>query len=364
MFDFNKLMAISESATGFNGGSMVDEMPEYTLDECMNTLPMVIMESQIEQYEINNEQNEIMVEAAISAANGMPADFDSLVEAGKTSLKESFMNFLNKVKSFVSSIIVKIKALWERRRGDANKMIAKYEKVIKADKCKDLVFKGYDFDKELNTKIDNNVSELIGNLRPEFSVLKGGLTSPSTDIEKLNAIKSVEASRMSMEIANKITGANINEPGDWVNLLQQYLFGYTDPKDAKHEIKFGEKCFTIDKVKKMLQNHNALQNLLNSYTVLQKDIDVQLRNCNNLKKHTEDNDENKDTLAYFDVYTTVYKNAAGAVNKVNAIVKRYIDAQWVQASQMWIAMARASGAKAEEPAEKEAPEAKPESEEK
>ena len=119
MFDFNKLMAISESATGFSGGSMVDEMPGYTLDECINTLPMVIMESQIEHYGIVDHQNEVMVEAAIDAASGMPVDFESMVEAGKFSLKESFEKFLNTVKSFLASIIVKIKALWARRKGDA-----------------------------------------------------------------------------------------------------------------------------------------------------------------------------------------------------------------------------------------------------
>ena len=60
MFDFSKLMALSEATTGFEGGTLVDEMPSYTLAECMDTLPMVIMESQLEQYDIVEKQNEIM----------------------------------------------------------------------------------------------------------------------------------------------------------------------------------------------------------------------------------------------------------------------------------------------------------------
>lgn len=363
MFDFNKLMAISESATGFAGGSMVDEMPGYTLDECINTLPMVIMESQIEHFGIVDHQNEVMVEAAIEAASGMPVDFESMVEAGKFSLKESFEKFLNTIKSFIASIIVKIKALWARRKGDATKMIAKYEKSMKADKCKDLVFKGYDFDHPVDTKVKSDVQEIIGGL---YDALKGGLSNPNADEGKLKEIKDKSPATVSMEIASKITGIQMSDSGDWTQAMQKKLFGYEDEKHGgKHEIKFGEHCFTIEKVKAMLLAHNNLQNLLNNYTVMAKDVDVQIKNVKNLQKHTEDNDENKSVLAYYDVFMSTYKNAATAVNKVNAMMKRYVDAQWVQASQMWIMMAQASGAKTEEkaeeaPAEDKAPEAEAE----
>ena len=363
MFDFNKLMAISESATGFSGGSMVDEMPGYTLDECINTLPMVIMESQIEHFGIVDHQNEVMVEAAIDAASGMPVDFESMVEAGKFSLKESFEKFLNTVKSFLASIIVKIKALWARRKGDATKMIAKYEKAMNADKCKDLVFKGYDFDHPVDTKVKSDVQEIIGGL---YDALKGGLSNPSADEGKLKEIKDKSPATVSMEIASKITGIQMSDSGNWTQVMQKKLFGYEDEKHGgKHEIKFSEHCFTIPKVKEMLLAHNNLQNLLNNYTVMAKDVDVQIKNVKNLQKHTEDNDENKSVLAYYDVFMSTYKNAATAVNKVNAMMKRYVDAQWVQASQMWIMMAKASGAKTEEkaeeaPAEDKAPEAEAE----
>ena len=359
MFDFNKLMAISESATGFAGGSMVDEMPGYTLDECINTLPMVIMESQIEHFGIVDHQNEVMVEAAIDAASGMPVDFEPMLEAGKFSLKESFEKFLNTIKSFIASIIVKIKALWARRKGDANKMIAKYEKDMEADKCKDLVFNGYDFDHPINTKVNSNVQEIIGK---RFSALNGGLANPNASESDLKEIKDKSPAQVAMEIASDITGVQLSDSGDWTQMMQKKLFGYEDTKHGgKHEIKFGEHCFTIEKVKAMLLAHNNLQNLLNNYTAMGKDVDVQIRNVKNLQKHTEDNDENKSVLAYYDVFMSTYKNAATAVNKVNAMMKRYVDAQWVQASQMWIMMAKASGAKTEEKAEEvpaeEAPEA-------
>ena len=363
MFDFNKLMAISESATGFSGGSMVDEMPGYTLDECINTLPMVIMESQIEHYGIVDHQNEVMVEAAIDAASGMPVDFESMVEAGKFSLKESFEKFLNTVKSFLASIIVKIKALWARRKGDATKLIAKYEKSMNDAKCQEagLVIKGYDFDHHVDTKVKSDVQEIIGGLYG----LKG-LSNPSLSESELKTIKDKSPATVSMEIASKITGIKMSDSGDWTQTMQKKLFGYEDEKHGgKHEIEYGKHCFTIQKVKEMLLDHNNLQNLLNNYTVMAKDVDVQIKNVKNLQKHTEDNDENKSVLAYYDVFMSTYKNAATAVNKVNAMMKRYVDAQWVQASQMWIMMAQASGAKTEEkaeeaPAEDKAPEAEAE----
>ena len=336
MFDFNKLMAISESATGFSGGSMVDEMPGYTLDECINTLPMVIMESQIEHYGIVDHQNEVMVEAAIDAASGMPVDFESMVEAGKSSFREGFEKFLNTVKSFLASIIVKIKALWARRKGDATKLIAKYEKSMNDAKCQEagLVIKGYDFDHPVDTKVKSDVQEIIGGLYG----LKG-LSNPSLSESELKAIKDKSPSQVSMEIASKITGIQMSDSGNWTQVMQKKLFGYEDEKHGgKHEIEYGKHCFTIQRVKEMLLDHN------------------------NLQKHTEDNDENKSVLAYYDVFMSTYKNAATAVNKVNAMMKRYVDAQWVQASQMWIMMAQASGAKTEEkaeeaPAEDKAPEA-------
>ena len=365
MFDFNKLMAISESATGFSGGSMVDEMPGYTLDECINTLPMVIMESQIEHYGIVDHQNEVMVEAAIDAASGMPVDFESMVEAGKSSFREGFEKFLNTIKSFIASIIVKIKALWARRKGDATKLIAKYEKVMNDAKCQEagLVIKGYDFDHPINTKVNSNVQEIIGK---RFSALNGGLANPNASEADLKEIKDKSPTQVAMEIASDITGVQLSDSGDWTQAMQKKLFGYEDTKHGgKHEIKFGEHCFTIDKVKAMLLAHNNLQNLLNNYTAMGKDVDVQIKNVKNLQKHTEDNDENKSVLAYYDVFMSTYKNAATAVNKVNAMMKRYVDAQWVQASQMWIMMAQASGAKTEEkaeeaPAEDKAPEAEAE----
>ena len=67
MVDFSKIMALSEAANGFNGGSYVDEMPNYTLDEAVCYLPMMIMESQMEQYDSVAAQNELIVEAVVSS---------------------------------------------------------------------------------------------------------------------------------------------------------------------------------------------------------------------------------------------------------------------------------------------------------
>ena len=244
---------------------------------------------------------------------------------------------------------MKIKALWARRKGDATKLIAKYEKSMNDAKCQEagLVIKGYDFDHPVDTKIKSDVQEIIGGLYG----LKG-LSNPSLSESELKTIKDKSPATVSMEIASKITGTQMSDSGDWTQAMQKTLFGYEDEKHGgKHDIEYGKHCFTIQKVKEMLLAHNNLQNLLNNYTVMAKDVDVQIKNVKNLQKHTEDNDENKSVLAYYDVFMSTYKNAATAVNKVNAMMKRYVDAQWVQASQMWIMMAQASGAKTEEKAE-------------
>lgn len=344
MFDFSKLMALSEATTGFEGGTLVDEMPSYTLAECMDTLPMVIMESQLEQYDIVEKQNEIMVESVIDSINtGISTDYDTLVEAGISSLKEHFMNFLMKIKRFIDSIIVKIKALFMRRKNDAGKLISRYEKTIKMEKLKDMTFKGYGFDKDvLKTSIPGGITEVVGKIAPALS---GGLTDVKANAEQIKGMMDEDHATRAMKVANEVTGMSLSNKETWPNDLTKELMGITDDKNPKIEMKYGEHCFTVAKVKAMLTNHAALQDLLKTYGVMQKDIQKNMNDCKKLQKSTEDTDANKGKLEYYNAYIQVYQDCANAMNKVNASVKRFVDTQWVQASQMWVAMAQRSSDK-------------------
>lgn len=340
MFDFSKLMALSEAANGFDGGTLIDEMPEYTLEECVSTLPVVIIESQVEHYSMISQQNDAMVESVISSINGASVDYDALIEASKTSLKDRFLAFLQKIKKFIVSIIVKIKALFARRKGDASKLISKYDKIIDKNKLGGLTFTGYTFEKDvLKTSIPGGISEIVGKIAPG---LDGGLNDPKASSDQIKAMGDEDHAARAMKVATEVTGISLTNKETWANDLTKELMGIKDEKNPKVEMKYGDYCFTYERVKNMLNNHAELQKLLKSYQTMQSDIEKQINECKKLQKDTDNTDANKSKLEYYNVYILVYQDCANAMTKVNSSVKHYTDLQWVQGSQMWVAMAQYS----------------------
>lgn len=107
-------MALSEVTNGFNGGSYVDEIPNYTLDEAVNYLPVMIMESQIEQYDMVAAQNELIVEAVVTSAHsGDNSAFESINEAALSGLIERLETRLRRFASswLVSSLSLRLSSL-------------------------------------------------------------------------------------------------------------------------------------------------------------------------------------------------------------------------------------------------------------
>lgn len=360
MVDFGKLMALSEATTGFSGGNMVDEMPNYTLDEAVTYLPMMIMESQIEQHIDIGHQNEAIVEAVVeSVKTGDNSNFASINEGVLSTIKEKAVKIFEKLKNVISSIIVKIKAFIATRKNKGEDLIKKYEsKIDPAKLTKDLTFKGYTFDKDVKMP-SGDIDSVIGSAYPYFKDGFVDADKAKNMKEKVKAIDSGSHPERMRKIASTLTGITLTKTdsnGGWQDELTKALYGVNDDgEEGKVVMHYGEKCFQINKIKEMLTRHDKMNALMNAYDKLLKNVNIQMNNVQNLIDHNSEDD--KEAAAYYNAYMMLYQDAMTAASTVNATVKGYLDTQWKQASQMWLTLAQA-GKKKEEKPEKE--EEKPE----
>lgn len=347
MVDFGKLMALSEATTGFSGGNMVDEMPNYTLDEAVTYLPMMIMESQIEQHIDIGHQNEAIVEAVVeSVRTGDNSNFASINEGVLSTIKEKAVKIFEKLKNVISSIIVKIKAFIATRKNKGEDLIKKYEgKIDPAKLTKDLTFKGYTFDKDVKMP-SGDIDSVIGSAYPYFKDGFVDADKAKNMKEKVKAIDSGSHPERMRKIASTLTGINLTKPDSWQDELTKALYGVNaEGEEGKVVMHYGEKCFQINKIKEMLTRHDKMNALMNAYDKLLKDVNIQMNNVQNLADHNDEDD--KEAAAYYNAYMMLYQDAMTAASTVNATVKGYLDTQWKQASQMWLTLAQA-GKKKEE----------------
>ena len=260
MVDFSKIMALSEAANGFNGGSYVDEMPNYTLDEAVCYLPMMIMESQMEQYDSVAAQNELIVEAVVSSVQtGDNSSFESITEAGIKSLWEKAKATFEKIGKFLSTIIAKIKAFIVARKAKSEEFYKKYAEKIDPAKCEGKTFTGYSFEKniKLNADIDKILGDVYGSAYAHFDAnVCSGVESLTDD----------HAGRM-RQVASKATGIELANQ-DWSNELTGKL--YDDNK--KSEMKYGEKCFKLEEIKKTLTDMGPVNELSEGFERMLTDV--------------------------------------------------------------------------------------------
>lgn len=352
MVDFSKIMALSEATNGFNGGSYVDEIPNYTLDEAVNYLPVMIMESQIEQYDMVAAQNELIVEAVVTSAHsGDNSAFESINEAALSGLIEKARNTFEKIRKFLAGVVVKFKAFIARHITKSEEFFNKYGKNVDPAKCKDLTFTGYSFDKEINIEgkvdIDSILSEVYGKAYATFD----GSKTPSD----IKSVGDQSPQRMG-QVATIITGIQLSDNG-WYNELTNKL--KDDNKTS--EMKYGEKCFKIETVKKFLTDKSPYEGLKKAYDKMLTDVQSRMNQVGTFERE-EKNEKGTDRHTYLHNYLKAYSEVSTAISQVSTLAKKYYDDRWKQATQMLIAMAKASGAKVKEekPAEEKPGDNKPE----
>ena len=170
MISLDKLMNLSEAATGFKGGSIVDELPGLSLTEATAGLPVVILESQIELNESVMAQNEALVESVIvGLQSGTQADVDSLTEGAFETLVNKIKAFFEKLRKWVNSIIAKLTVQIDKMRLSGTQMLAKYkDSKMLNHSFEDLTVNGYKFEKkdpftaaDICDAIDDKATDLL-----------------------------------------------------------------------------------------------------------------------------------------------------------------------------------------------------------
>ena len=166
MISLDKLMNLSEAATGFKGGSVVDELPGLSLTEAAAGLPIVIMESQIEMFKTVAEHNEIMVEAVVTGLQtGTQADVASLSEAAFSGIKEKIESFFTRLKKWINSLIAKLKIYIDKTRMSGKQMVNRYSSSTAWKNNMDgLVVNGYRFGTGVSFKNDVPADEMLSSV--------------------------------------------------------------------------------------------------------------------------------------------------------------------------------------------------------
>ena len=150
MLNLEKLMSLSEAATGFQGGSIVDELPGLSLTEATAGLPVAIMESQIELHESVMAQNEAMVNTIVESIQaGTSIEAESLTEGAFETIKNKIKAFFEKIKKWIKGIIAKLTVQIDKTRMTGKQMLAKYKgsKMLNHS-FEDLTVNGYKFEKK------------------------------------------------------------------------------------------------------------------------------------------------------------------------------------------------------------------------
>lgn len=335
MVDFTKLMALSESANGFNGGSFVDEMPNYTLDEAVCYLPMMIMESQIEQYDMTAAQNEAIVEAVVSSVQtGDNSAFESINEGAIKGLIEKAKALFDKIIKGLTAIIAKIKAFIIARKSKSKEFYEKYAAKVDEAKCKDLTYTGYTFKKDI--KVDADVAGIIKSVYgDQYANFDANKTPESVD-----ELTDDHAGRM-RQVASEATGIELKQQ-DWSNELTGIL--YDDNK--KTEMKYGTECFSLAAVQKTLVDIKPVEELQKKYEGMLTSVKGELNRIGTFQE-SEKNEEGNTRYKYLNNYLTAYQEVYNALSMVNATAKKYYDAKWSQATKMLMTMA-SLGKKVEE----------------
>lgn len=365
MLELNKLMALSESSGGFTGGSYVDELPDMSLDEAVNMLPVIIVESQIELTDSRMHHNNLLVEATVSAAAmGTEPDFGPIVEMSFEDIKKKIKAFFDKIIKFLKSIINKLSLQIDKMRMSGHQLYEKYKdsKLLQGKSFKDLTFNGYKImgkdDIFADTKkfeSEPGIRELIKKAIPgcvdydEFGkTYKAGIAVDSKAenplvkaTEKLSGI--TQADRQ-VAMAKLLTGEKSLTAGDWEGAIKKKLYG------EKVDIAYGKDGFTLDALAAMLKDPADLNAIKEAYArvekaahefhdKIQRAIDDLSSQSDKLESAKGDNSAktNRNSLvsSYYSAYMGVVSDSYAAINKVQSLKYNFQKTRYDQAKQMF-----------------------------
>lgn len=351
-----KIMALTEASSGYNGGSYVDEMPHLSLTEAAGQLAMFLMESQIELSETTVNNNESLVEAAVSAMQtGTHADFDSLVEASWADIKAKIVKIMENIKKFIRSIIAKLTLAIDKMRMTGHQLYEKYKDspVLKdTSKFKDMKVEGYKFSK--NEKLfpaaagfEADVEALIKKVGggkfvvpSEFkSNIKDAAKEAKADIKVVSNLKDVSRSTRVFNMAKELTGSSKITENEWQSDLKKELYG------EKVELKYGTD-YTLDSVSALLKEPAHLSEIKDEYIKLEKavesykkDLQSELDELEREISKKEDNGEKTAGLSvavsYYNAYMSLVSDSYSTINTVKNIKYNYEKAKLDQAKTLF-----------------------------
>lgn len=361
----NELMALTESASGFVGGSYVDEMPMMSLDEAVNTLPVVIIESQMSFLESRNAQNEALVEATINAISaGYAPEYGPIVEMSFEDIKKKIKAFFDKILKFLRSIIAKLKLQIDKIRMSGKQLWEKYKdsKLLQGKKYDGLVYNGYDImtkDKvfaepsgyESREGIEGLMSKAVGGkfVSPkqfwndhsgDIKSGSAGEKSAKSTIDKLTNLSSADRA---YNVAKELTGMSLAKDG-WEADCRTKLYG------EKIDIKHGQKGFDLGTLGKMLQDPADLTAIKDEYVRIEQaaknyysDLDSQAgeiqAEIDKANSDKEDKSAHANALSlvssYYNVYMSCVSDTYSVINKIKSLKYNYFKTRNDQAKAMF-----------------------------
>ena len=386
------LMLLSE-ASGFSGGSadFVDEYPELSLDECMASLPIIIMESQIEGFEISRAHNDALVEAVASQIRSGVMDesaMGELSEKGFDSIKSAVTSFFARIKKIIEAIIAKLKVFIDKLRMTGKQLWSKYGNdpdLKKTEKLKDLTFDGYKFASEVfdTSKFDNaegpenlikgayngddtiapdKVAAKFEELRRYISVKEedaegnvvkeehrtsaiGANVRPKGNDEHMEEVNKVietlgdqTSKDRSSKMAAELTGmSDLGE--DWKEAVRKKLWG------EKVTLTYGKDGFDLSSVGSILSNPTNLDKIRTEYENLRKGVEAyEKKLTGKLDKVNARADKTKNAglgkvlaaeSSYYTKYMEAIKDAYGVITGVKNIRTDFEKAKADQAKAMF-----------------------------
>lgn len=359
----NELMALTESASGFVGGSYVDEMPMMSLDEAVNTLPVVIIESQMSFLESRNAQNEALVEATINAISaGYAPEYGPIVEMSFEDIKKKIKAFFDKILKFLRSIIAKLKLQIDKIRMSGKQLWEKYKdsKLLQGKKYDGLVYNGYDimtkdkifaepsgFESNIGTLMSKAIGESFMSPDQFWGKYGGEIESGTKDdktaksiIDKLTNLSSADRA---YNVAKELTGMKLAKDG-WEADCRTKLYG------EKIDIKHGQKGFDLGTLGKLLQDPADLtaikdeyvrieQAAKNYYSELVAGADKIQSDIDKANSDKEDKSAHVNALSlvssYYNAYMSCVSDTYSVINKVKSLKYNYFKTRNDQAKAMF-----------------------------
>lgn len=297
MIPISELMALSEASTGFIGGTAVDYLPGMSLTEATAALPIAIMESQLEFYDMVEQNNTAMMEAVVNGIRYGGIDESALIainEASAEGLGAKIKSFFEKILKFIRSIIEKLKFQINCIRMNGKQLWAKYkdsERARKVENFKDYKYNGY---KNMLKAGDGGVSFTKADA---FDGEKGGhdliMIAIGSDINLDNLIKPLGQDYTGVDYADTESGnaaaEKIGKPfkdatekltemdkdeivgrmasalcgksdldGSWQETIREEMYG------DKEDLEYG-KDFNINQIGDLVSNPQDLEKIASEY---------------------------------------------------------------------------------------------------